>query len=79
MLDADLTGALLEGDDHELGRLERGKADHDVDDTQIDVILRGRLGIHFDEIGVAGFLALKCALPKEVVHERARGEADLGP
>ena len=78
-LNVDLTGTLLDRDDDEFRRLKRSKADHDIDDAQIDIVLRRRLGIDFDEIGVAGFLALKCALPKEVVHEGAGCEADLSP
>src|SRR5918911_3910172 len=63
----DLTSHLLELDDHELGGLQRREADHDVDDAEVDVVLRRRLFVALDEVGVARRRALKCALTKQVV------------
>ena len=40
-----LAGDLLDLDDDELGRLERREADQDVDDAEVDVVLRGRLPV----------------------------------
>ena len=35
----------------ELGRLQRREADDDVDDAEVDVVLRGRLVVALDEVG----------------------------
>src|SRR5262249_6223550 len=75
----DLAGHLLNLDDHELGGLERRKPDQDVDNTQIDVVLRGGLFVALDEVGFARRAPLKGALPEEVLHERANVEPDLRP
>src|SRR5262249_31992225 len=75
----DLAGHLLNLDDHELGGLERRKSEQDVDNTQIDVVLRGGLFVALDEVGFARRAPLKGALPEEVLHERADVEPDLRP
>ena len=41
LLGLDLASHLLDLDDDELGRFERGKADQDVDHAAVDVILGG--------------------------------------
>src|SRR3954453_23873104 len=48
--DLNLSGLLLNLDEDELGRLERGEPDQDVHDPAIDVVLRGGLGIAPDVI-----------------------------
>ena len=63
----------------EFGRLERREADDDVDDAEIDVVLRRRFLVAFDEVGFARRLALERALAEQVVHERADVEPDLRP
>src|SRR5262249_4218986 len=47
----DLSGHLLNSNDHEFGGLEWCKADLDIDDPFVDVALRRRLRIAFDKIG----------------------------
>ena len=74
-----LAGDLLQPDDDELGRLQRREADHDVDDAEVDVVLRRRLGVALDEVRLARRRALERALPEQVVHERADVEPDLRP
>src|SRR6266699_1267158 len=78
ILNFDLTGHLLQVEDHELGRLEWCESHDDVDDAQIPVILCGGFPVALDEIGVAGRLALECSLPEQIVHEGAHVQPDLG-
>src|SRR5436190_18213971 len=61
-LGLDMTGHLLDLDDHKLGRLQRGEANQDVDDAEVDVILGRRLVIALDEVGFARRPALEGAL-----------------
>ena len=63
MLDLDLAGHLLDFDDHEFGGLERREPDHDVDDAAVDVALRRRLLVTFDEISFARRFALTSTIP----------------
>src|SRR6185436_2519868 len=74
-----LTGHLLDLDDHKLGGLEWREPDHNVHDAAIDVALRRGLLVALHEVSVARRLALKCALPEQVVHEGADVQANLGP
>src|SRR5258708_38983693 len=74
-----LTGKLLDLNEDELGRFEGGKSNQDVHDAQVDVVLRGRLVIALDKVGIAWCLALEGSLAEEVVHERADVEAYLRP
>src|SRR5687767_7944853 len=74
-----LAGKLPDGDDDELGRLQRREADDDVDDPEVDVVLSGRLGVALDEVGVRGLLALERAAAEQAVHEGAGRKADLRP
>src|SRR5215210_2200472 len=75
----DLASQLLDLEDHEFGRLERREADDDVDDAEVDVVLRrGRL-VAVDEVGLLRRLALEGALPEKVVHESADVQPDLRP
>ena len=74
-----LASHLLDLDDDELGRLERRKADHDVDDAAVDVVLRRRLPVALDEVGLPRRPALEGALAEQVVHEGADVQADLRP
>ena len=62
---------LLDGEDDEFRRPRRCEADQHVDDPEVDIGLRRRLGIAFDEIGVAGLLALERALAEKAVHKQA--------
>src|SRR5215218_3027021 len=78
-LGLELAGDLLDLDDDELRRLERREPDDDVHDPAIDVRLRRRLLVAFDEIGVAGGRSLERTLAEEAVHEHADVEADLRP
>src|SRR5262245_44533054 len=78
-LGLNLPGLLLNRDDDEFRRLQRGKADNYIDYSKIDIVLGGRLGIDFDKIGVARLLALERALTEQVVHKCASGDADLRP
>src|SRR5437016_9593216 len=75
----DLAGHLLEFDNYKLSRFQWREANHDVDDAKVDIVLRCRLLIAFHEIRVFRRGALKGSLPKEVMHERADVEANLGP
>ena len=74
-----LSGDLLEFQDHELCGLERRETDEDVHDPAIDVVLRRRGGVTFDDGSVARRGSLKRALAEKVVHERADIEPDLRP
>src|SRR5574337_364304 len=65
----DLAGHLLQLDDHEFGGLERRETDHDVDDAQVDVVLRGGFLVALDEVGILRRRALERALAEQVVHE----------
>src|SRR5262249_14448208 len=78
-LDSDLSSYLLQLDDHELRRLEWRESNDDVDDSQIDIILRRRFFVALDEIGIFRCGALEGALPEQIVHECADVKADLGP
>src|SRR5438128_3329171 len=69
-LHLDLTSYLLQLNHHKLGWLKWCKADHDIDDTQVDVVLGGSLLIALDEVGIFWCLALERALAEEVLHER---------
>src|SRR5262249_13078938 len=75
----DLAGDLLELDDHELGRLEWSEADDDVDDAEIDVVLRGGLLVTLHEVRVSWRAPLERPLAEEIVHEGAHVEPDLSP
>src|SRR5690348_303852 len=79
LLGLDQTRLLLDADEDELGRLERREADQDVHDASVDVVLRRRLAVALDEVGLLGRRPLEGALPEERVHERAAVESDLRP
>src|SRR6266566_2412558 len=49
LLDSDLAGHLLKLNNHKLSRLERCKANHDIDNTQIDIVLDGGFFIALDK------------------------------
>src|SRR5882672_2534754 len=53
-LDLDLTGHLLDFDDHKLGRFEGREADMNIDDTQVDVILGRGVFVTLNEVGLSG-------------------------
>src|SRR5215211_4939143 len=75
----DLSRYLLDLDDHELGGLERRESDDDVHDAAIDVALRRRFLVAFDEVRVPWRAALERALAEQVLHERAEIQAQLRP
>ena len=66
-------------DDDELGRLQRREADDDVDNAQVDIVLRGGFLVALDEVGILRRLALERALAEKPVHERADVQANLRP
>src|SRR5690349_25073400 len=72
-------GNLLDLDDDELGRLQWREAHLDIDDAVVDVALRRRLAVAFDEIGLARRRALEGALAEHVLQEGAEIESDLRP
>src|SRR5262245_56642058 len=74
-----LAGDLLDLDDDELGGLQWGEADHDVDDAEVDVVLGRGFLVALDEVGLARRLALEGTLAEEVLHEGTEVEADLSP
>src|SRR4029077_4876296 len=75
----DLPGELLDLDDDKFGRFEWCKADKDVHDAVINVVLCCRFVVAFDEIRFARRFSLECALSEEALHECADVEPDLGP
>src|SRR6266508_3284524 len=66
-----LSGHLLNLDHDKLRRLERRESDNDVDDAEIDVVLRRRCLVALDEVSFTRRLSLKRALAKQVLHECA--------
>src|SRR2546425_7825432 len=78
-LGLDLTSDLLDVEDHELGGLERGEPDPDIDDAEVAVVLRGGLRVDLDEERLARRGPLEGALPEEIVHECADVQPDLRP
>jgi hypothetical protein len=58
---------------------QRAEADLEIHDPGVDVGLRGRFVITFDEVGLIGRGALKGAPSEQVVHEGARREPQLLP
>src|SRR5271168_1040688 len=74
-----LPSDLLDLDDDEFCRLERGEADQDVDDAVVLVGGRGGFAVALDEVGLLRRGALEGALGEERLHEGADVEADLAP
>ena len=70
---------MLDLDDYKLGRLQWSKADKDVHDAEVDIVLRGRFLITLDEVSLTGRLSLEGSLSKQVLHERTDVETDLRP
>ena len=68
-----------DGQDDELGGLEWRKANHDIHQPCIDIILRGRSGIAFNEVSVTWRPALEGSLRKIVCAEKARRSAESAP
>jgi hypothetical protein len=58
----DLPGYLLDLEDDEFGRFERGEAHQDVDYSAVDVVLGSGLLVALYEVGVPGRRALESAL-----------------
>src|SRR3954464_10805297 len=75
----DLASNLLDLEDDEFGRLQRSKANEDIDNSLIDIVLCGGFLIALDEVGFARRAALEGALAIELVHERADVGAELRP
>src|SRR5918996_1125825 len=75
----DLTGQLLDADDHELRGLQRREPDEDVHDPEVDVVLGGGLRVDLDEVRLPRRLPLEGSLPEQVLHERPDVEAQLRP
>ena len=75
----DLPGELLDLDDDKFSRFKWRKADKDVHDAVINIVLCGGLLVALDEISFARRFALERALSEEALHERADVEPDLRP
>src|SRR5260370_11745849 len=78
-LGRDLSGHLLDMDNHKLCRLQRGKADDDVDNAQVDVILCGGFLVALYKVCVSRRDPLEGVLPEQVLHEGAYVQANLRP
>src|SRR5262245_33793777 len=78
-LSGDLPCELLDLDDDELRRLQGCKADDDVHDAKVDVVLCGRFFIALHKVRVFRRLPLKGSLYKQVVHEGTDVQPDLSP
>src|SRR3954447_232079 len=75
-----LLSLLLDTNDDEFGRLERGEPDDDDHLSPIDVILRHGIAERAThEVGVAGRLALERAGTEQAVHERPDVDPERGP
>src|SRR5215467_13109701 len=77
--DLHLPSQLLDLDDHEFGRLQRGEHDADVHDAEVDVVLGGGRLVAQDGVRILRRLALERALAEQVVHEGAHVEAYRRP
>src|SRR4029077_20712009 len=78
-LSLDLSGHLLDLNDDELRGLQRRETDVDVDDTEVDHVLRRSFLVALDEVGVARRLTLERALAEQIVHEGADVQPNLRP
>src|ERR1700737_4777967 len=78
-LGGDLTGHLLVLDEHELGGFQWRKADENIDDAEIDVVLGGGFLVALDEIGVARRRALEGALTEKTLQKGTDIESYLRP
>src|ERR1019366_1440573 len=79
LLGLDLSGDLLNLNDHKLRRFQRREADEDVHDAPVDVVLGGGFLVALHEVGFLRRLALKRALSEKSLHERAKIQPDLRP
>src|SRR5829696_3464425 len=75
----ELSGHLLDLDDHDLRRLQGCETDHDVHDAAVYVVLRRGLLVALDEVRLPWALALESTLAEERLHEGADVQADLCP
>src|SRR5271165_2666287 len=78
-LGRDLTSELLDADDDELGGLQWREADDDIDNAKIDVVLRRRLAVALDEVGLTRRSALERALAEQRLHEGTDVQPDRRP
>src|SRR5258708_4865087 len=78
-LHLDLTSYLLKLNHHKLGWLKRSKANDDIDDAQVDIVLGGSLLIALDEVGVLWCLTLERTLAEQILHERSNIQTYLRP
>ena len=69
LLFLEFTRDLLDFDDDKFGRLERSKADFNVDNTEVSVSLSRRLAVAFDIKRLVRRAALKCSLAEKSHHE----------
>ena len=76
-LSLNLLRILLDLDDHELGRLQGGKAHDDVDGSSVDVVPRRGLFVALDEVRFPWATALEGALAEKIMHESTHVQADL--
>src|SRR5215813_5459717 len=79
LLCLDLSGQLLNLDDHELGRLEGRESDQDVDDAAIDVVLGRGFLVTLHQVSLSRGLPLKRAEAEKALHERVNVQANLRP
>src|SRR5437870_3115076 len=78
-LGRDLSGHLLDLDNYKFRRLQWGKADHNVDDAQVDVILCGSFLVALYKICVGRRYPLESVLPEQVMHKSANVQPNLRP
>src|SRR5271167_376586 len=74
-----LSGNLLNLDDHELGGVERRKADEDGDDALVDARLRIVFRVALHKVGQLRCCSRECPLLEEPLHEGADVEPQLAP
>src|SRR5262249_9186839 len=63
----------------ELGWLEWRKANHDIYQPRIDIVLRRRSGIAFNKVGLLRSATLESAFAKEFLQKSSHVQPDLCP
>src|SRR3984893_1051352 len=74
-----LAGHLLKFNDYKLGRFQWRKANDDIDNSQVYIVLGGSFFIALNEVGIFRRGALKRTLAEKIVHEGADVKANLRP
>ena len=70
---------LLDADDDELCRFQGSEPDGDVHDPPVDVLLRVRVAVALDEVGLSWGDSLEGVLAEQAVHEGTHIQPDLRP